>query len=205
VKQLEQEITAAFRLVPAFGLAFNTRDWMTAIQPKYLNYTFQGLIPDPPDPNSKTELPPANILPLIKALGTKTMGEFLNDLEGCMDLIHKNVFMLTVTAFDSFLERRGFKGTLGVKYRAMEKAVTLRPELNAGLQEIIQRRNDVAHGGVVSTGYVKAEPYKQLHDSRWVQAHGVGTVGSDHDFGMAYLYLATSVIYDVAQVVASKP
>jgi len=73
------------------------------------------------------------------------------------------------------------------------------------MQEIIQRRNDVAHGGVVSTNYLNGVNQHGkstlAHQSTWIKQHGLPpTPGAPHQFDIEYLYWVTSMMYRLAKL-----
>ena len=73
------------------------------------------------------------------------------------------------------------------------------------MQEIIQRRNDIAHGGVVSAIYIAGVNQRGkptlAHQSSWIAKHGIPTkAGEPHRFDVEYLYWATSTMYRLAKL-----
>jgi hypothetical protein len=171
-----------------------------------LKLQFIGIMPSEDTPAEREATkdmiwPPSNIMHLISQTGAKTMEEFLDRIAPAMEKhLDRQVFILLTTALDSFLERKGFHGTLGKRFSLVKSAKSIPADLDNDMHEIIQRRNDIAHGGVVSQDYISGAKYPGLKVSSWVQ-NGIPTAaGVYHKFGLEYLYWATSVMYRLGQL-----
>src|SRR5439155_27214385 len=144
------------------------------------------------------------IRPLIERVGSGTVLEYLDKVVPLSrEQLPKQLFILLTTALDSFLDRGNFTGTLGRKFRAVQGNIAIPAQLEADLHEVIQRRNDTAHGGgIVSNDYIQASKYKKLTNSSWVIKHGSPSgAGIPHDYNLEYLYWVTSAIYEFAKIV----
>ena len=161
MKQLEDDVVEAFRLIPTFGLVVIAAD---AIRRKDIHP--RGTIPgvddgclglpvknpfSDPSVNAGIKWPddvvlaPPDIEHLIIRTGAQTYGEFLDRVRPLIDAhLYRQAFILLVTAVDSFLDRRGFDGTLGQRFSEVKKQRIVPVDLDRDMQEIIQRRNDVA-------------------------------------------------------------
>ena len=117
----------------------------------------------------------------------------------------KQVFILLTAALDDFLERHGFSGTLGQRYVAVRSAINIPGPLNASVEEVILRRNDVAHsGGRVGPNYVSGtKQFTMISSSNWIKTQGTPSLGGDHSFDLKYLYEAASTIHAVGGIVAN--
>jgi hypothetical protein len=209
VKELEKDIIDTFRLYTVSGLVSFAEDNFRTSYSHMLSHTFEGLLPSQDtqaqrESTKHTVWPPANIRHLIEKVGSGTVLEYLDKaIPLFREQLPRQLFILLTTALDSFLERRNFTGTLGKRFGAVQKKILIPPQLEADLHEVIQRRNDTAHGGgIVSNDYIQASKYKKLTNSSWVIKHGVpSTSGMAHDFNPEYLYWVTSTIYEFAKIV----
>jgi len=208
MNQLEKDIIDTFRLFTVNGLINLGDSFFRSNNKHMLSYTFDGLLPAQDteaqrESTKDTIWPPANIRPLIEAVGSGTVLEYLDKVVPLSnEQLPKQLFILLTTALDSFLERRGFSGTLGQKFHAIQKSISVPAQIEADLHEIIQRRNDTAHGGgIVSNNYIQASKYKKLASSSWVIKYGLPNgAGKPHDYNLEYLYWATSVMYDYTKI-----
>jgi len=152
---------------------------------------------------TRSELwPPNEIFHIIQQTGAKTMGEFLDRIAPTLAKhLDRQVFILLTTALDSFLERHGFHGTLGRRFNAVKGTRTIPQNIDCDMQEVIQRRNGIAHGGVVTPDHITRAKYPGLLSSSWVATHGVpSNAGMPHRFDLEYLYWATRAMYRVAML-----
>jgi hypothetical protein len=204
MKQFEDDLVDAFRLIPTFGMAHLAEQFFREQHKDKLNWAFCGLLPsqDTPEQRESTKhtiWPPSRIRHLIDRTGTKTMGEFLDRVVPTMEKhLNKQVFVLLTTALDSYLDRMGYHGTLGRRFNLLKDAKHVPADLGSNMQEVIQRRNDIAHGGVVSQDYISGIRYPGLMLSEWVCKYGVpASTGIAHRFDIEYLYWSASVMYDL--------
>jgi hypothetical protein len=207
MKQFEDDLIDAFRLIPTLGMVHTADQLFRAHYGEKLKWRFIGLMPSEDTPAEREATkdmiwPPNDILPLIVQTGGRTMEEFLDRIRPAMEKhLDRQVFILITTSLDGFLERQGFHGTLGMRFSKVKAAKSVPPDLDNDMQEIIQRRNDIAHGGVVSQDYLSGAKYPGLKTSDWVQEHSVPpAAGVPHGFGLEYLYWATSAMYRLARI-----
>ncbi len=209
MNQLEKDIIDAFRLYIISGLVSLADDIIRVHNPHMLSCIFEGLLPSKDteaqrESTKHTSWPPANIIPLIERVGSRTVLEYLDKTVPLFrEQLPKQLFILLITALDSFLDRRNFTGTLGQRFGAVQSKIVVPAQLEADLHEVIQRRNDTAHGGgIVSNDYIQASKYKKLTSSSWVIKHGIpSTSGIPHNYNLEYLYWVTSTIYELAKIV----
>lgn len=150
--------------------------------------------------------PPKNIWTLIESVSAPTAVEYINKvLPDFLNELPRQVFILLTVALDDFLGRKGHTGTLGQRFYDIRKKINMKLPTNvdAGIQELIQRRNDVAHGrGKVSSHYVSGDKYPMLLQSSGIQKYGIPAIGSHHKFDTEYLYDATSNICAFCKVLS---
>jgi hypothetical protein len=207
MKQFEDDLVDAFRLIPTLGMVHLADQLFRTHYKDKLNFGFIGIMPSEDTPAEREATkhmlwPPNEILHIIQQTGAKTMGEFLDRIAPTMEKhLDRQVFVLLTTALDSFLERNGFHGTLGRRFSDVKGARSIPANVDCDMQEVIQRRNDIAHGGVVTADYISGAKYPGLLSSSWVTTHGVPpTTGVSHRFDLEYLYWATTTMYRLAHL-----
>jgi hypothetical protein len=215
MEQLEIDVVEAFRLIPTFGIACHAAEMFRRCYPQHLKTAFDGLLPVQDTAEQRSSIrefswPSNEVRFLIERVGGGTTEEFLSTVPFMVQThLNRQVFILLTTALDSFLDRHGFSGTLGQRFGDLKNKRTVGAELDCDMREVIERRNDVAHGGVVSENYIRGVNHRgnptKAHESSWIREHGVpARAGIDHDFDIKYLYWALLTIYRLAKLLNER-